>query len=172
MDLHLCQQLEESLLTVWPSETTIMLEGWAVRCARGYSGRANSASALTIGATLSDALLDHIENHYQAAGLVPTVRVTPIADAGVELLLLKRGYTLVATSLTLIAKLDQPFPFSENTGLATHPHDVWEHGVCRSQSGHKRHPEKLHAIVGRITVPRRFATLREMVAPSPLACVQ
>jgi N-acetylglutamate synthase len=156
----LAAELENILLTVWPSQSTVMMDGWALRVAGGYSGRANSASALTIGATLSHRQLDDIEAHYAEAELPATLRVTPVAADGIATFLHVRGYTLLNTAVTQTAALDREYTYADHLDLATQPHDVWLEGVCRSQSGHKRFPEKLHAIVSCIAVPRRFATLR------------
>jgi N-acetylglutamate synthase len=156
----LAAQLENSLLTVWPSESNVMMDGWVLRVAGGYSGRANSASALSIGATLSTQQLDQIEAHYAAVNLPPTVRLTPVAAEGVSAVLHARSYMQLNKALTQTASLNHKYSFADHLNLATQPHDVWLHGVCRSQSGHKRFPEKLYSIVSRITVPHRFATLR------------
>jgi N-acetylglutamate synthase len=156
----LAAKLENILLKVWPSHSTVMKDGWALRLAGGYSGRANSASALMVGAGLSEQLLHYIEAHYAEAKLLPTVRVTPVAAGGIGQKLHNCGYKLQSESLTQIAALDRDHVYAEHLGLATQAHDVWLEGVCRSQSGLKRFPDKLHDIVGRITVPRRFATLR------------
>mgnify|MGYP000922526429 CR=1 FL=1 len=156
--LALTCQLENSLLKVWPSFSTMMVDGWAVRLGGGYSGRANSASALQIGATLTSTQLEDIEVHYREAGLPSTVRITPLAAPQMLELLNGRGYVTVADSLTQIADLIQQ-PSATNVLLGEKADEPWLNGVCRSQSGAKRFPEKLHAIVSRIQVPHRFATL-------------
>ncbi|MGL4242281.1 MAG: GNAT family N-acetyltransferase, cg3035/Rv0428c family, partial [Beijerinckiaceae bacterium] len=80
-DRRLVQALEERLVNVWPAIETLLMAGWAVRFANGYSGRANSASAIVQDAALTPRLLDEIERLYRAAGLPPQVRVTPVCDA-------------------------------------------------------------------------------------------
>jgi hypothetical protein len=94
MDMETIRGCEERLVNVWPAVSTLLMEGWVVRFAHGYSGRANSASAVVPGARMSSALLDTIEKLYRDAGLKPSVRITPLANAAVEPLLMQRGYRI------------------------------------------------------------------------------
>jgi hypothetical protein len=84
MDIETIRGCEERLVNVWPAVSTLLMEGWVVRFAHGYSGRANSASAVVPGARMTPELLDNIEKLYREAGLKPSVRITPLADPAVE----------------------------------------------------------------------------------------
>jgi hypothetical protein len=39
VDGEAVKQLEECLINVWPAINTLMMDGWAVRFANGYSAR-------------------------------------------------------------------------------------------------------------------------------------
>ena len=82
MDIELVRACEERLVNVWPAVSTMLMDGWAVRFANGYSGRANSASAIIPGAAMDRDLLAEIMRLYREAGLKPCVRVTPLAADG------------------------------------------------------------------------------------------
>jgi N-acetylglutamate synthase len=41
--IDIARAAEERLINCWPAVTTLHMEGWAVRFANGYSGRANIA---------------------------------------------------------------------------------------------------------------------------------
>ena len=59
-DPELVRGLESRLINAWPSFDYQTYDGWMVRFAGGYSKRANSATPLVQGATLDDALVDHV----------------------------------------------------------------------------------------------------------------
>jgi N-acetylglutamate synthase len=161
-DIELIRALEERLVNVWPATTTLLMDGWVVRFANGYSGRANSASAVVTGATLTPELLDEIERLYREAGLKPQVRVTPVCDAGVEPILVARGYRVKDPSRIMAAPLAgfRALPEDLRITIAAKPGSVWLDGISIRQEASKRSPDHLNAIVGQIRVPAAFATLR------------
>lgn len=167
-DIETVLQLEERLINVWPSVSMVMLEGWAVRFANGYSGRANSASALQRGAELSDAARIEIERLYANAGLKPQLRLTPVADTSVEAALLTHGYRVKDEAQSMVAPLPtrHVVPNDPRIVISTTPSDGWLEGVCRSQSPGKRSTHHLSAIVKRIEVPAAFATLHHEGHPA------
>lgn len=161
MDLELVRACEERLVNVWPAVSTLLMDGWVVRFAHGYSGRANSASAVIPGARMPEVLLDTIERLYDEAGLRPCVRVTPLAAPEVEPLLMRRGYRIKDQSRMMILPLDRyrdaaPDPRVRLEGA---PSRRWLAGVSSHQEPSKRSADHLFAIVGHLRVPAAFATL-------------
>ncbi|MBK8769157.1 MAG: GNAT family N-acetyltransferase [Rhizobiales bacterium] len=159
-DLALTQALEERLLIVWPAVTTLLREDWAVRFANGYSGRANSASPLRPRATISAGFLDDVEQFYRAAGLPPQFRLTPLAEIGMEELLVARGYRIKDRAITMTVALESAPSGDPRVTVADVPEVGWLHGISARQEPSKRSPDHLHAITSRISVPAGFATLR------------
>jgi len=160
--VELVRALEERLVNVWPAVDTLLMDGWAVRFANGYSGRANAASAVVVGATMTPPLLDEIERLYRAEGLRPCVRVTPVCHPDVEGMLLARGYRARDSSRIMLLDLAPPGSRTTHPGVAIEdcPSPAWLAGVSERQSADKRDPAHLAAIVGRIKVAAAFATLR------------
>jgi N-acetylglutamate synthase len=158
-EFDLVADLELRLLTVWPAVTTHMIGGWAVRLAGGYTGRANSASAIVPGARLSEALLRKIIAIYGDAGLVPQVRVSPVAHAETAQLLQQHGFVSRGAAHTMIARLDRSFQPDARVALANTADHIWCVNVTSRQDAARRNPQALHAIVERIAVPRQFATV-------------
>jgi ribosomal protein S18 acetylase RimI-like enzyme len=160
-DRELIRGLEERLVNVWPSVETLMMDGWVVRLANGYTSRANSASAIVSGADMSPDLLDTVERIYAGAGLPSAVRVTPVCDPAVEKLLLSRGYRVKDRSrimLLALAACRGSMPDSR-VHIERHPSRRWIEGVCAHQAPEKRNAGYLEQIVNRIRVPAGFATL-------------
>lgn len=157
----LVRRLEERLVNVWPSVETLYMDGWMIRLANGYSSRANSASAMVIGAAMTPALLDEVERIFAAAGLPSTVRVTPVCDPAVEALLLSRGYRVKDRSLNMLldlggnhARLPDP-----RVTIERQPSQRWIDGVCAHQAPGKRNADHLGQIVRRIRVPAGFVSI-------------
>lgn len=161
-NVEAARQCEECLVNVWPAVTTLIMEGWAVRFAHGYSSRANSASAIVAGASVSVGLLRHIEGLYRREGLKPRFRLTPVADAGTEKLLLAQGYRVLDESMTMTLPLARGgWQSDPRVNLAGTPGQEWLHGISIRQQASKRSPEHLRDIVTRVRLPVAFATLHE-----------
>jgi N-acetylglutamate synthase len=147
------------LLHVWPAVTTHMVEGWALRFAGGYTGRANSASAVVPGAVMTDALLDRIIAMYKREALVPQVRVSPVAHDGAANFLERRGFVSRGLAHGMIADIGGQPQADARVALGASPDMNWCIGVTSQQERAKRNPAALYAIVSRIQCPVQFATV-------------
>lgn len=153
---------EQRIVNCWPAPSTLMIEGFAVRFASGYSGRANSASAMQAMADLDDANIDAIERLYREAGLPPTFRDSPLMSRAMRERLDRRGYRLKDASFGMIADFaGANFQRRADVEIAREPSAEWLEGISRFQTPDKRSPEHLKAIVGAIRVPAFFATVRQ-----------
>jgi ribosomal protein S18 acetylase RimI-like enzyme len=153
---------EERLVNLWPAVSTLLMDGWAVRIANGYSARANSASAITPGATMDTRMLREVERLYRNAGITPTIRITPVAHDTVEPLLIAEGYRLKDESLTMTAEISAWYRQTPAASVVVEraPCRAWLAGVSARQEPSKRSADQLLAIVGQIRLPAGFATLR------------
>jgi N-acetylglutamate synthase len=161
VDRELIRGLEERLVNVWPAVETLIMDGWVIRLANGYTGRANSASPLAIGAGLTAELIDEIERVYAQASLPSCVRVTPVCDPTVEAQLLARGYRVKDRSRIMLLDLQAyrdraPEP---RVTIERKPSQRWLSGVAAHQVPEKRNVDHLNQIVSRMRVPAGFATL-------------
>jgi N-acetylglutamate synthase len=162
MDMETIRGCEERLVNVWPAVSTLLMEGWVVRFAHGYSGRANSASAVIPGARMTPELLDNIEKLYREAGLKPSVRITPLADPAVEPMLMQRGYRIKDESRMMVLPLDRYRGLQADSRVRIEgaPSRRWLAGVTSHQEPSKRSADHLLAIVGHLRVPAAFAALK------------
>jgi N-acetylglutamate synthase len=160
-DRELIRGLEERLVNVWPSAATLLMDGWVVRIGNGYSGRANSASPVVIGATLDAALIGEIERIYAEAGLPSCMRVTPVCDPAVEAFVLRRGYRVKDRCRIMLLDLagHRGRPPDPRVRIDGGPSRRWVADVCARQPPGKRNADHLMEIVGRIRVPAGFAAL-------------
>jgi ribosomal protein S18 acetylase RimI-like enzyme len=167
-DLALIAACEERIVNAWPAPSTLMVEGWVVRFANGYSGRANSASPLKPGATLSGDALALIEQLYVEAGLPPCIRLTPLTANGLARRLAARGYRLRDRAIGMVATLGDGLSLPPGPHIEPFATPRWIEAVSALQVAGKRDPDKLAAIVGGIRMPAAFATVEMGGAPIAL----
>ncbi len=94
IDPALLRRVEEASLNSWPAPRQVLLDGWVLRFAGGYTRRANSVTPLDPGRGAA-ALPDRIaacEALYAAQGLPTLVRVRSFDDAALATALAARGY--------------------------------------------------------------------------------
>jgi N-acetylglutamate synthase len=159
--IDMAREAEERLVNVWPAVATLIMDGWAVRFAHGYSGRANSASAIVPDAMMTAALAGQIEELYAQAGQRPQFRLTPVAHASVQALLMARGYRVKDQAATMSTAL-QPSSGADDARITMEPKPstAWLEGISALQTdASKKSPAHLNAIVGAIRLPAAFASI-------------
>ncbi|WP_339802373.1 GNAT family N-acetyltransferase [Paenibacillus sp. FSL R5-0744] len=102
--------IEEITLNTWPAEQSVLLNGWVLRTAAGYTKRANSVNPLYGEKSSLVDLTNQIklaEQYYKDAGLKPVFKITPyIQPANLDEALAERGYTVVEPSSVRILDLE------------------------------------------------------------------
>lgn len=162
-DLALVQALESRLINAWPSFETQVADGWILRFAKGYSKRANAASPLIPGATLDEALIDHIVAQYEARAIRPTFRLTSLQAGDVDERLAARGFVEIEPTCGMVADLARDY--SEEIGdassidLEPKVTPQWVRSAATAYGGDKADDGLLIEIVSRIRQPAAFATL-------------
>jgi len=103
--------IEEITLNTWPAEQSILLEGWVMRSAAGYTKRANSVNPLYgIDGSVTDVMerIKLSEAYYQDAGLSPVFKITPyIQPSDLDKTLEECGYRIVEPSSVRVLSLDR-----------------------------------------------------------------
>lgn len=151
--------LERRSFNAWPAPQTLLMGGWVVRAAGGYTKRANSANAMQAGAALDEPLLHEIEQVYARMGQPCIFRISPLANAEVDALLQARGYQLQDPSL-FMHRPGQPADL-QGTAIVVEQASSrsWLEGVCKASSL-PPHQQALHsAIVGCIGLRCGYASI-------------
>lgn len=102
-------QLERLCLRAWPALEEMDYDGWRLRAAQGYTGRANSVAPLAHGGLPVAEKIAHVEAWYTARQLPAKFRLTEFARPGtLDLHLRSLGYRSVdpvaAMTLALSAR--------------------------------------------------------------------
>jgi N-acetylglutamate synthase len=155
----LVSALETRLINAWPALESQMAEGWILRFAKGYSKRANAATPLMAGATLDDALADHILRQFGEQGIRPTFRLTGLEAGDVDARLAARGFIEIEPSIGMVGDLSGDVEREPSVEIETHVNPRWVREAASSYGGDKADDSVLIEIVNRIRQPAAFATL-------------
>ena len=94
------RHIEELALNAWPALQTLLLDGWVVRFANGYTRRANSVNPLYPSEQDTDAKLRACEQLYRERGLKVVFKMTAASQPdGLDALLAAQEYEIAAPAV-------------------------------------------------------------------------
>ena len=105
MDTNTIRQIEEAGLNAWPAHQQLLYDGWLLRFADGYTKRANSVNPLYPSRLQLQTKIERCEAQYCRMGLPPVFRLTPLAGAGLDEALARRGYQVLHPTRVLTLDL-------------------------------------------------------------------
>jgi GNAT superfamily N-acetyltransferase len=120
--------IEEYSLNAWPALQTLVLDGWLLRFAEGYTKRSNSINAIYGGLTKNiEENIKNCEEIYSRADLDVVFKITPFVPGSLDKTLENRGYgTLGPTSVKTLESLKNiKDPFIKDVEIAECLSDKW-----------------------------------------------
>lgn len=155
--------LEEASLNSLPGLQTLLYDGWILRYGAGYTGRANSVTAL-YGSTLeTEEKIDFCERFYQERGLKPAFRLTHHSQPeSLDSLLEARGYRLGRGTSVKTLALTQEYPLpTEGLSLEAKPTQAWLETFFRMREQSEDYLPTLQAILENVPSRCAYATLSQ-----------
>lgn len=161
------QQVEEAALNAWPALGQIVYDGWLLRCADGYTKRANSVTPLGASQIDFDEKLKFCEQAYAHQQLPCIFRLPSFVASPLDALLAQHGYEQADQTLVLHRDL-HTFAAAGHTAIRHNTLDRWLETFCQLSN---TTPDQHHAhymLLQRITQQSLWATL--VVDDEPVAC--
>jgi N-acetylglutamate synthase len=160
LELNVVRALEERALKAWPSVESKSCGGWILRASKGFTKRANSASALAPSVPFRS-VRPMAEIFYRGHRLPVTFRITPLAGEEPDQHLEEAGYRRLDPSLVMVARLGETALPSSGVRLETRPSAEWKAGIAEAKGiemAHRALHERLLAAIHSAVV---FATVEE-----------
>jgi GNAT superfamily N-acetyltransferase len=166
------RHMEELSMNAWPALRQLFHDGWVLRFADGYTGRANSVHPLYEGTVDVAAKLEFCRRRYARAGIPLLFRMTAAAQPlTLDDRLEQLGFRAFNHTSVQVKDLVQDDDTSANGGDASGTEsrtEAWTEAVARFKAISPRQATKLAAILDHLTSPAHFATVYE--AGEPVAC--
>lgn len=154
------RHVEELSLNAWPALETALYDGWVLRFSAGYTRRANSVNPLYASLLQPMEKLRHCQRLYRDRGL-PTVFKITRAAGDFDAFLGEHGYGREGETSVQIADVATPLiPAEEDAELLEKPSEAWIAAFCALNPGLRRHFLTMSGMLGRLTVPACFLSLK------------
>lgn len=164
-DPSFLRRVEEAQLNSWPAPRTVLLDGWVLRFADGYTNRANSATPLDPCRKPFAEQLAQVVRLYSGQGQRALIRARSFDDPALLRALHDGGWTATGHSLVLGAKLGADTAVKPEVELfAAAPSDEWRRDHARLSGAD---PAKRDVILATLAIPCAFAGLRAAGRDSP-----
>ena len=156
--------LEERAFNAWPALQTVVMDGWVLRFAHGYTKRANSVNAWHPSVDAGHVAMTAAPL-YAAQGLPLVFRLSPLAGTGADADLFARGFTradetiVMTTQLGANARNASAGLVDTDVTIAAHPTSEWLAGFVAANAVPNRHHTTLSAMLAGLRLPAAFATL-------------
>jgi ribosomal protein S18 acetylase RimI-like enzyme len=124
--------IEELSLNAWPALQVLLVDGWVLRFANGYTRRANSVNPLYASSRDVEEKIRHCEHLYRSKGLSVIFKMTHESQPhGLDELLAQKGYAVEARTSVQTLKLDGVEAPTCAARLETVLVEAWLTAQCR-----------------------------------------
>ncbi|MEW5717393.1 MAG: GNAT family N-acetyltransferase [Chloroflexota bacterium] len=160
--------IEELSLNAWPALQTLLVDGWVLRFANGYTRRANSINPLYASANGVEAKIEFCEEVYRRSNLPVVFKMTSAAQPeNLDALLDARGYAVDAPTSVQTMELDGA-DSSQDARLDATLTEEWLAAFCRMSAIDDARQATLRQMLTSIVPQKCFAAMTE--ADQIVAC--
>ena len=153
--------IEELSLNAWPAPRQMLLDGWVLRFAGGYTRRANSVHILGRGERPSEGKIAECERVYQREGLPCVFKMTRAAGEELESELAGRGYSRSeSVSIQTLDLGGRDFAGDGQVQMAAAYEQAWGDAYAQVNSVRPALRPAMDAILRGIVPERRFAIVQ------------
>ncbi len=164
-DFAYIRALEEISFRAWPALETERYDGWVLRFANGYTGRANSINPLHESTLDPDEKIAYCEGWFRSRGLKPVFRLNDaMQPPDLDSRLVAKGYVEYNESRVLVtdlmranlATIPQPAEavFHQEAQLAR-----WLDDLCRLNTRHAPHVEMIQQLLAQLPSPPIYGSI-------------
>ncbi|HSP25095.1 MAG TPA: GNAT family N-acetyltransferase [Saliniramus sp.] len=157
--------LEERALNAWPALQSVLMDGWLLRFADGYTKRANSACTLDHGAAPLARIGEDIESLYARHGQKAIFRLSPLARDEDAQWLARRGYREIEPTAIMVVDLAVGTPRESALMLADSPDEAWLSGFAAGNRYGPAVRPTLEKMLAALRPPALYATLHDEGRP-------
>lgn len=152
--------LEELSANALPALQTVLLDGWLLRFANGYSGRANSVWPLYAGMRPLAEKLAHTEELYRARGIAPAFKLTTAAQpSGLDEALAAHGYE--RRKETILQTLMLSTPYQPHGTITPQLTENWLTAFAQLGGLPIHHQPTLRQMLGNLVPAAAFALIEQ-----------
>jgi ribosomal protein S18 acetylase RimI-like enzyme len=154
--------IEELSLNAWPSLQTVLYDGWIIRCAKGYTKRANSVYPLYFSTIDTDEKIRFCERIYQDRKMATVFKMTSaINPKDLDVKLAASGYHIDSPTSVQIMDLKSPHAqVVQRVSLREDLSEEWLDGFCHMSAVVGKNRETLRQILINIIPHHCFVSLK------------
>jgi len=156
--------LEERAFNAWPALQTVLMDGWLLRFADGYTKRANSVNAWAPTRHVGD-VITLAGPLYARLGLPLIFRLSPLAGGDSDRLLADAGFVRADESLVLTSPLATRECGDPDITLASEADPAWLDGFAGASGVPPARRGTHDRLLAAIRLPAAFACLRDNGVP-------
>jgi GNAT superfamily N-acetyltransferase len=154
-DMKLIRTMEEMSITAWPSFQQVLMDGWMLRFANGYSTRSNSVQSIY---PCSDDVVEKIrccEALYASANLPAAFKISPLSQPPqLDSILESMGYRQHhRTSVQVLGTLPESTVGDERSDIRNTPLGEWFDAFFAISAASTEKMQNHARIVGKIPMP-------------------
>lgn len=154
-------ELEELSMNAWPALETLVVDGWVIRFAEGYTKRANSVYPLYPSERELEGKILTCETFYTRKGLPTIFKLTPAAQpAELDRILEEKGYLASGHTSVQTVSLDTiKSPTVQNVHVYKECTDEWLEDFCRLSAKREDEKHTMSQTLRKINPPACYMTL-------------
>ncbi len=153
------RRFEELTANSHPALQTQLYDGWILRFAEGYTGRANSVSPLYPSALPLEEKLAFCEGQYFSRGLPCRFKLTDGTEPSIDAALEARGYALITPTDEMAAPIPKALCGDADVFFSEKPDRAWLDAFARMEKLDEKKRASAEKVFAAVASPILFARM-------------